>query len=176
MKKKQTGKRIPPKAKGRSAYDEALHFLTPKARTVREVEDHLDECDHSEMEIFETVERLKNAGLLDDAKYAADFIESRLNTKPVSRMKLREQLAAHFIDPAIIDSALECVSDEGELENARAVAEKYYRQFEGLEPAERLRRVGLRLASRGYGYDDIKRVLSELSELSELPTLSEDME
>ena len=152
------------KKKTGSAYDEALKFLTPKARTVREVENRLDECDHSEMEIFETVERLKNSGLLNDEKYAADFIESRLNTKPVSRAKLREQLAGHFIAPDIIDSALSVVTDEAELANARAVAEKYYRRFEGLEPSERLRRTGLRLASRGYGFDDIRTALSALSE------------
>lgn len=155
-----------PKAKqrGNSAYDEALYFLTPKARTVREVEEHLDECDHSEMEIIEAVERLKNAGLLDDEKYAADFIESRLNTKPVSRMKLREQLAGHFIDAETIDNALAAVTDEAELNNARAVAEKFFRQFEALEIEERLRRVGLRLASRGYSFDDVRTVLSELND------------
>ena len=150
------------KKKGNSAYDEALHFLTPKARTVREMENHLDECDHSEMEIFETVERLKAAGLLDDEKYAAEFIETRLNTKPVSRMKLREQLVGHFIDPQIIDDALASVDAEAERSNAKAVAEKYYRQFENLDEQERLRRVGLRLSARGYGYDDIKAVISEL--------------
>lgn len=160
--KQNTGK-SKVKPKGSSAYDEALYFLTPKARTVREVENHLDGCDHSEMEIFEAVERLKNAGLLNDEKYAADFIESRLKTKPVSKMKLREQLMGHFIDAELIDAALSSVSDEAELENARSVAEKYYRQFDGLEPSERLRRVGLRLTSRGYSYDDVKAVLSELA-------------
>lgn len=164
IRKKQNAGKTKSKSRGNSAYDEALYFLTPKARTVREVENHLDECDHSEMEIFEAIERLKNAGLLDDQKYALDFIESRLNTKPVSKMKLREQLIGHFIDQEIIDNALNSVSDDAELKNARAVAEKYFRQFEGLEPSERLRRVGLRLTSRGYGYDDIKTVLSELSD------------
>ncbi|MBR5947916.1 MAG: regulatory protein RecX [Clostridia bacterium] len=164
MNKKQNDNRTRSKQKGNSAYEEALHFLTPKARTVREVENRLDECDHSEMEIFEAVERLKNAGLLDDEKYAADFIESRLNTKPVSKMKLREQLAGHFIDSDTIYRALSAVTDENELANARAVAEKYYRQFAGLEPSERIRRVGLRLTSRGYSYDDVKTVLSELNE------------
>ena len=164
IRKKQTAGKSKSRMKGSSAYDEALYFLTPKARTVREVENHLDGCDHSEMEIFEAVERLKNAGLLDDEKYAADFIESRLNTKPVSKMKLREQLLGHFIDPETIDAALSSVSDESELDNARSVAEKYYRQFEGLEPSERLRRVGLRLTSRGYSYDNVKAVLSELAD------------
>ena len=164
IRKKQNAGKPKSKSRGNSAYDEALYFLTPKARTVREVENHLDECDHSEMEIFEAIERLKNAGLLNDEKYAADFIESRLNTKPVSKMKLREQLIGHFIDQEIIDNALNSVSDDAELKNARAVAEKYFRQFEGLEPSERLRRVGLRLTSRGYGYDDVKTVLSELAD------------
>ena len=77
------------KAKGASAYDEALYFLTPKARTVREVENRLDECNYSEGEIMAAIDRLRNNGLLNDEKFARDFIESRLNTKPVSRGKLR---------------------------------------------------------------------------------------
>ena len=35
---KNTKEQRTKKAKGASAYDEALYFLTPKARTVREVE------------------------------------------------------------------------------------------------------------------------------------------
>ena len=147
-----------------SAYDTALDYLTYKARTVREMENRLDEGDYSEIEIMQTVERLINNGLLDDRKYAADFIESRLNTKPVSRNKLREQLEGHFVPSDIISEALSEVSDEIEYANAERVAEKYFRQFSSLELSERLRRVGLRLASRGYTYDCIKQVLSELTE------------
>ncbi|MBR4435580.1 MAG: RecX family transcriptional regulator [Clostridia bacterium] len=150
--------------RGASAYDTALVFLTPKARSVREVENRLDECDHSEIEIIETVERLTRAGLVNDEKYAHDFVESRLNTKPVSRRKLMEQLEGHFIPKSAIDEALETITDEIELANARKVGEKYFRQFASLELDERLRRVGLRLMSRAYGYDDIKTVLAELAE------------
>ena len=167
IRKQKNDKKQKNKMRTASAYDEALAYLTPKARTVREVENRLDECDHSEMEIFEAVERLKAAGLLDDKKYAEDFIESRLNTKPVSKMKLREQLLGHFIAPDTVDEALERVCAETELCNARAVAEKYFRQFAELELSERLRRVGLRLTSRGYSYDDVKTVLSELGEYDE---------
>ena len=150
--------------KGVSAYDEALCFLTPKTRTVRETEDHLDECDYAEMEIFDAIERLKENGLLNDEKYAADFIESRLNTKPVSRQKLREQLEGHLIGRETVDAALEAVTAETELNNCRSIAEKFFRQFSALDLTERLRRVGLRLVSRGYSYDDIKQCLGELTE------------
>ena len=43
---KNTKEQRTKKAKGASAYDEALYFLTPKARTVREVENRLDECNY----------------------------------------------------------------------------------------------------------------------------------
>ena len=88
-----------------SAYDTALKFLTPKARTVREVELKLDEGSYSEGEIMQTVERLIEGGLLDDEKYARDFIESRLNTKPVSRFRLAEQLQGASLYPSHIPSA-----------------------------------------------------------------------
>ncbi|MCH5279056.1 MAG: RecX family transcriptional regulator [Christensenellaceae bacterium] len=147
-----------------SAYDMALDYLTSKARTVREMELRLDEGDYSEIEIMQTVDRLIGSGLLDDRKYAEAFIETRLNTKPVSRRKLREQLEGHFVPDDIIKDALNVVSDDVENANAKSVAEKYFRQFSSLELSERFRRVGLRLASRGYTYDCIKLVLSELGD------------
>lgn len=148
--------------KGMSAYDAALFFLTPKARTVRETENYLDSQQFSEFEIMRTIERLKESGLLNDAKYAADFVETRLNTKPVSRMKLRIQLEGHCIPDNIIEDAIEIVDDEIELSNARSVAEKFYRQFSELGSNERLRRIQSRLASRGYSFSTIQAVIGEL--------------
>lgn len=150
--------------KGQSARDAALDYLTPKDRTQREVEAYLDECNYSEMEIINTIDALKANGLIDDVRYAANFIESRLNTKPVSKQKLRVQLEGHFISEDVINDALMRVDDDMERANALAVAEKYYRQFSSLDSRERIRRVGLRLTSRGYSYDCIKSILNDLKE------------
>lgn len=153
--------------KGQSAYDAALDYLTPKDRTQREVEVHLDDCNYSEIEIISTIDALKANGLINDERYAANFIESRLNTKPVSKQKLRQQLEGHFISEDVIDDALVRVDDDTERANAIAVAEKYYRQFSSLDSSERIRRVGLRLSSRGYSYDCIKIILDGLREREE---------
>ena len=75
---------------GQSAYDAALDYLTPKDRTQREVENYLDERNYSEIEVINTIERLKDNGLIDDERYAKRFVETRLNTKPISRQKLRQ--------------------------------------------------------------------------------------
>ena len=150
MKKKKTGK---------SALEASFDYLALKPRTVREVEDRLDSLNYGEYEVYEAVERLKELGYLDDAKYAADFASSRLSSKPVSRRKLREQLYSHNISGESIEAALSGVDDSTELGNAIAVAEKFYRQFEGQEERERRRRVARRLEGRGYGYDIIRASL-----------------
>ncbi len=147
------------------AYDAALSYLTPKARTVREVELKLDEGNYSEGEIMLAIERLTDAGLLDDEKYARDFVSSRLGTKPVSRFRLREQLKGHHVPDEIIEAALGEVEDGTELCNAVEVARKYLRQFRGLEDeTERLRRVYTRLQTRGFAHDTIMQALREAAD------------
>lgn len=153
--------------KNSSAFDSALKYLTPKARTIREVENYLDSMNYSEVEVMNTVSRLAAADLLNDKKYAENFIESRLNTKPVSRAKLCSQLKEHFVPDEIISSVVEMIDDAVEEANALAAAEKFFRQFEKLDPEERVRRVNLRLQSRGYNYDCIKKCIVRLSEANE---------
>ncbi|MCR5809709.1 MAG: recombination regulator RecX [Clostridiales bacterium] len=147
---------------GASAYDTALRYLTPKARTVREVELKLDEGCFSEGEIMQTVERLQDAGLLNDAKYAEEYVASRLRTKPVSKFRLREQLKGHFVPEDVIEAALAEVPDETEFDNAVAVARKFLRQFEGLDDEEEKRkRIYSRLYSRGYSHETIEAAIEE---------------
>ncbi len=144
-----------------SAYETALRFLTPKARTVREVEQKLDEGGYSEGEIMQTIERLSDAGLLDDRRYAEDFIESRLKTKPVSRFRLAEQLRGHFVDPYTIEEALASVNDGTEYENAVKLVEKFRRQFENVsDEEEKTRRIRARLLTRGFDHDTITKALN----------------
>ena len=143
-----------PQAATGSPMDAALKFLGYSARSVREVERHLDEKQYGEVEVYDTVERLKELGLLDDRAFAEAFIRSRLATKPVSRRKLYEQLLSHELPRELIEEALGAVDDLAEQDNALAVAEKYARQMEALPEDERAQRVLQRLLTRGYAYDD----------------------
>ncbi len=152
------------KQTGRTPMDEALRFLGSRARTIREIEHHLDRCEFGEVEIYDTVERLKELNLLDDKAYAEEYVRTRLNTKPVSRAHLRMQLVAHEIEQNAMENALLLVDDEQETRSAALVAEKYARQYAKLPPDERDELVMRRLMSRGYGYDDARAALSALSE------------
>ena len=162
MKMRETSKRP-----SGTPMDAALRYLGYRARTVRELERYLDEQQFGEYEISQVIERLKELGLADDTKFAADFIESRLRTKPVSRRHLQEQLYAHELPQEVIEEALSAVTDEMEQANATAVAEKYWRQFMALPDAKRAERVLQRLQGRGFSYGVSLQAVTMLSDAAE---------
>ena len=130
--------------------DAALSYLTGRMRTVREVEDKLDDLQYGEGDILATVERLKELNLLNDAEYAREFVRSRLATKPVSRQKLYIDLKIHKVPEEFISLALNELPSETEADNAFEVAKKYWRQMSALEEPVRRERILRRLTSRGF--------------------------
>lgn len=130
--------------------DAALSYLSARMRTVREVEDKLDDLQYGEGDILVTVERLKELNLLNDEEYAREFVRSRLATKPVSRQKLYLDLKNHKVPEAWIQTVLNELPEETEADNAREVAIKYWRQMSAIEEPVRRERVLRRLMSRGF--------------------------
>lgn len=140
--------------------DMALNYLSYRARSVREMENYLDEKQFGEVEVYDTIERLKELGLLNDEQFAKDFIDSRLASKAVSKRHLAEQLYSHFIPKDIIDSVLCRVDDSLELENATEIAIKYLRQLNALSYRERVNKVKQRMQRRGYDWDTITQAIT----------------
>lgn len=130
--------------------DTALRYLASRARTVREMELHLDSKQYGEFEVQQTVDRLLELGYLDDVKYAEDFIQTRLNTKPVSRYKLQEQLLGHALPKQLVEEALASIDDETEWAHALQVAQKYLPQIPEGTAYEREQRLAKRLHGRGF--------------------------
>lgn len=140
-------------SKSLSPMEYAMKYLAIKDRSVADMQSYLDGKDFGEADVDTTVARLIELGLLDDARYAQRFVETRTASKPISRRHLYEQLKSHGIADEVIEAALESVGDDAETENAKAVAEKFLRQFRGMEPKKRRERVFSRLIARGFSYD-----------------------
>ena len=133
-----------------SPMDAALSYLSARMRTVREVEDKLDDLQYGEGDILVTVERLKELNLLNDEEYVREFVRSRLASKPVSRQKLYLDLKNHKVPEELIQTVLNELPEETEADNAREVAIKYWRQMSAIEEPIRRERVLRRLMSRGF--------------------------
>ena len=138
--------------------------LTARMRTVREVEDKLDELQYGEGDILATVARLKELNLLDDEAYAREFVRSRLATKPVSRQKLYLDLRAHKLPEETVRTVLDELPKETEADNALEVAKKFWRQMSALEEPVRRERVLRRLTSRGFSAEASMAAIREAAE------------
>ena len=157
--------------KSLSPMEYAMKYLAVKDRTVSEMQTYLDGKEFGEADVDAAINRLLELGYLYDSRYAKRFVETRLAAKPVSRRHLRDQLKSHGLADADIEEALASLEQEEEAKNARAVAEKFFRQFRDLEPEKRRERILSRLIARGYSYDvsrnALETVLSEEEEWSE---------
>ena len=150
-----------------SPMDAALSYLTARMRTVREVEERLDDLQYGEGDILTTVNRLQELNLLNDAEYAREFVRTRLASKPVSRQKLYMDLKTHKVPEELIRAALEELPTETEADSAREVAEKFWRQMSGLEESVRRERVLRRLMSRGFSTEASLAAIRQVAEAEE---------
>ena len=126
--------------------------------------DRADDLQYGEGDILSTVERLKELDLLNDEAYAREFVRSRLATKPVSRQKLYMDLKAHLVPEEYIKTVLDELPRETEADNAREVAEKFWRQLSGLEKSVRRERVLRRLMSRGFSTEASLAAIRDVEE------------
>ena len=139
--------------KSLSPMEYAMKYLTVKDRTVSEMQTYLDGKEFGEADVDATIERLKELGLLNDARYAQRFVETRLAAKPLSKRHLREQLKGHGISDADMEEALASVDADAEEERANTIALKFWQQFRSLDPEKRRERIFSRLLARGFSYD-----------------------
>lgn len=99
-------------------------------------------------------EKLIEKGYLDDEKFARYWVENRNLTKGASQRKLSSELAAKGVERGIVEQLLAESSrtDEGELQKIIAKKRAKYSDEQKLMQY---------LARQGFGYDDIKRALSD---------------
>jgi regulatory protein len=108
------------------------------------------------------LDRLQQAGLVDDEKLAQDWVESRQARRHLSRSALRHELQAKGVGRDDIDAALEQVSRDDELQAARSLAGKRLESMAGVSHEAKQRRVAGALARRGFSSDVIARVLADV--------------
>jgi regulatory protein len=108
------------------------------------------------------LDRFTELGLIDDAQFALDWVESRQGRRGLSRTALRRELQTRGVDKEHIEAALAPVGSEEELAAARQLMEKKVRSMGRLEPEVRYRRLAGALARRGFGSGVISTVLDEL--------------
>ncbi len=110
-------------------------------------------------DIDELILKLQKEGYQDDLKFATWWVTSRKNSRPISSLKLRSELAGKGIKSNIAEQAIsENFNQEDE---HQALLKLIAKKKDRYETEEKLLAF---LASRGYSYSSIKSALKELSD------------
>ena len=141
------------------AHERALTFLSYRPRSAQEVRRRLAEKGISPDAIETVIDRLRQAGLLDDRAFARFWIENRQQFKPRGGRALRHELRQKGVAGPIIEEALASL-DEDEAAYQAALARA--RRYVDADETTFRKRLGDFLTRRGFDYAVVRDVLDRL--------------
>lgn len=144
------------------AYARALHFLGYRIRSAQEIRTRLKRDEWPEEVIERVIERLQNEKLVDDASFAATWVENRSLYRPRGGRMLKQELRQKGVGREEIEAALP--DSEMEVVNAIEALRPKLRLWEKLESRERERKIIEWLQRRGFSYATARAALREMAD------------
>lgn len=136
-----------------------MRRLSVRARSRTELARDLKTRDVPADVAAEVLDRFTEAGLIDDAAFAAEWVESRGGRSGASR--LRQELRLKGVAEEHIADAIGARDDDADLSNARGLAARKASSMGGLDEVVRRRRLTAFLGRRGFSGSVIRRVVEE---------------
>lgn len=157
----------PEKIKEMQEYDEfgygkkvAYSFLAYKQRSKKELVKKLKLKKISDDSIEKITELLEKQKYLNDGIYAVNYIEDKLNSRPIGKRLAKLKLSKKGIDKELIEATLEKIyTEDTETEYAEKVLEKYVKKVKYKNEADKKNKCYKYLISKGFDFDTVKRVL-----------------
>lgn len=152
-----------------------LRLLTGTPRTRQQLADALRKREVPTEAAEEVLARFEDVGLIDDAAFAAAWVDSRHHSRGLARRALARELRTKGVDSTVIDEAVGRLDSEREEETAHALVARKLRSTRGLDREKRLRRLAGMLARKGYSEGLALRVVRRaLEEEGEDPEVLEE--
>ncbi len=107
------------------------------------------------------LDRFEEVGLVDDAAFARDWVQSRQAGRGLARRALAYELRRKGIDDEVAREALDEVDPDDEVESARELVRRKLRSVQRFERAVAVRRLTGILARKGYPSNVAVRVVRE---------------
>lgn len=144
----------------RRARERALYLLDVREYSYAGLFKKL-EANYDEDICFEVLNRLCEAGLVNDRRYAEQLGEYYVLTKKYGRYRAAGEMYKKGIPRELIDEVLDGYEDDSAERLYYLVEEKYARY---LTDDKGVAKVKNALARRGFSYDDINAVIREFTE------------
>src|SRR5690349_12003201 len=153
-----------------------LRFLESRSRSIAEVRRRLGQAGYRPDLVEGTIVRLTELGMLDDAAFATQWLESRDRAHPRGEMALRRELALKGVDRGVVDERLEerradaAENDDGASVDAAPARRLLARHERALlrvaDPRQRRHRAWALLARNGFDPETCREVAGSVASLA----------
>jgi regulatory protein len=141
--------------------DKVMRMLALRSRSKREIDDALHAMNLRDTIRTGIVRELEETGLVDDARFAREFVAVKKDVRRVGPHRLRHDLGRLGLPRAAVDEALVGFGAEEQEAMARALAVK---QLGTALPGEKsVRRIVGMLRRKGYDYAVVNKIAYELA-------------
>ncbi len=143
------------------AHTKALELLARREHTAQEIMRKLEQRGYRPEVISECVIKLKDDNSIDETRFAAYYIESRLRRSPRGRPAVVAELVQRGIDRALAENAV----DSYEAEHPGAFAEALHRALRKVgRDTTSPEKIARRLARRGFAAGEVRRAIEDGNE------------
>lgn len=142
------------------AKEKALWLLSTRDHSKRELETKIRKTSDSQS-AKKAVERMEELGLVDDEKFARRYAEELINVKHLSTRGAKYKLTEKGIDKELAEEILDELAPDPR-EHIEILIERKYKRY--LSDEKGRRKTVAALQRMGYGWSDIKAVMSNFFE------------
>lgn len=143
------------------AFNRALRYLSYRARSEAEMRKYLSDKGFSDHVSQTVIDRLKDERLINDPRFAQDWIDNRVSFRPRSQTQLRFELRNKGLSEDLIEDALQ-EADLDDIELACAAGKKLVGRYARLDWPDFRQKLGAALARRGFSYETVRSVTRQL--------------
>ncbi len=162
------------------AFNRALHYLSYRMRTVKEMNGYLYDQEITDEEKDEILQRLLEMNLLDDAAFAESYVRTKKNTQKKGPLKISVELKEKGVAEKAIQGALKQYTDGEQLEHAIEWGEKKQRSYKSDSIQKKKQKLIQFLMQKGFSQsvavEALKEINFEADESEELAALTKHAE
>ena len=145
-------------------HDAAIKILMRRAHSVHEMKQALARRTEDASLVKKVMDRLKSAGLIDDARYAKQFARQRTEGRKQGKFRVARDLRTRGVPDRHIEAALEeAAQNTDEAAVVRQRIERKLRSFRGEIDEKKLASLYRSLLRSGFSADIIRRELHALT-------------
>lgn len=157
-------------------YAAATRILMRRAHSVHEMKQALTHRTDDDKLIKSVMDRLKQSGFLDDARYAKQFVRQRTEIRHQGKFRIARDLRARGVPDQHIDAALaENAEEHDEAALVRQRIDRKLRAVRGELDDRKLASLYRSLLRAGFSADIVRREVKSITR-EDLPAIESDQE